>query len=238
MEYKCDYCNYTTEYKSSILYHINRQFKCCENPTFTENKRLLSCEFCNKTFNSLRSLNRHLENYCKIQAYKNQFDETINNKNIEITILKNIIKISEKTKSEPIQRNPFMNTSFDHLTNKDFKQICDNNCYCIKELVYRIHINPKSPENQNIYISNFKQNSVKIYNTFGKWELANWDEIINYIFENYQILIQDWIDKNGNALQKVQFSRFIDQKEIPSVLKILKNEIKLLLYNNSDLIKT
>lgn len=112
----CTRCKYKTKLKSDMKRHLNRQLKCgkdldCYNYTdeeiitksmtlmndekSTNDENKLECEYCNKSFSRVDSLNRHKKNNCKknintnnqtnnIQYINNQTNIQNNNNNIII----------------------------------------------------------------------------------------------------------------------------------------------------------
>ena len=111
---------------------------------------------------------------------------------------------------------------------------------CIPHLIKKIHFNPEKPENHNIYISNLKNNYIMTYDG-EKWNLHNRDNIINDIIDNNEIILEqkleDWIE-NGNMFPEImtKFNRYLEKKEKDEVINKIKDEIKLILYNNRKVI--
>ena len=107
-------------------------------------------------------------------------------------------------------------------------------------MIEKIHFNPKKPENHNIYISNLKNNYAMIYNG-NKWMICDReDSIQSLIDENEGILeqkIEEWLE-NGNEYPEImkKFNRYIEKKEDDRVLNKVKNEIRIMLFNNRDMI--
>jgi hypothetical protein len=80
-----------------------------------------------------------------------------------------------------------------------------------------------------------------IYNGL-KWELHDEDSIIEDLIDtNEEILtqkIEEWIENGNNyPLIMKKFERYIKQKENDIIKNKIKSMIRLLLYNNKDLIK-
>ena len=71
--YICNKCNKMFEYKSQYLIHINSKFSCIENDKTDANKeyniisieKKHNCINCQKSFTTMRSLNRHSIEFCK-----------------------------------------------------------------------------------------------------------------------------------------------------------------------------
>ena len=125
-----------------------------------------------------------------------------------------------------------------HLTNNDYIKIMNRGFNSVPYLIRAIHFNPIKPENKNIYIPNIKNKYVMLWN--GKdWKLNNSDDILDDLYENNSnILIdkmEEFIDIGDQLEPRIinKFKRFVDKKEEDSIKNKIKEEIKLLLYNNN-----
>ena len=103
---------------------------------------------------------------------------------------------------------------------------------CVKLITEKIHYNPKKPENMNIYISNLKNDYVTVYQN-GRWELIK--EFEN-IYEHKEILIEEWIEKEQNNYPELRdkFEIYVNNKENDKLLNNIKQDIKLMMYNNKN----
>ena len=136
----------------------------------------------------------------------------------------------------------YKDTDLSHLTDKDYLKCIKHSNFCVPNLIEKIHFNPKKPENHNIYISNLKNNYAMIYNG-SKWMICDReDSIQSLIDQNEGILeqkIEEWLE-NGNEYPEImkKFNRYIEKKEDDRVLNKVKNEIRLMLFNNRDMISS
>jgi len=107
-------------------------------------------------------------------------------------------------------------------------------------LIEQIHFDPQKPENHNIYISNIKNNYVMLYNG-NKWILKDRDEAITNLIDDKDVILEqkleEWIEK-GNEYPKImnKFKRYIEKKDNNKVLNKIKDEIKLVLFNNREIV--
>ena len=126
---------------------------------------------------------------------------------------------------------------------------------CIPNLIKRIHFDPKKPENHNIYkhsfsycglmppcacISNIKNKYIMIYDG-NQWILNDQGEAINDIIDTNEFVLEqkleEWIE-NGKDYPEImkKFNRYLEKKEKDEVINKIKDEIKLLLYNNRKVV--
>ena len=218
----------------------------------SEDEKCYKCEYCKKKFSHSQSLNRHVKNRCKVKKENEKEKDEMNkvvavlNKQLEDQkqqISELIKKTGNTTNNITYQQNNvsnnfkllgYRNTDISHLSDKDFIS-------CIPHLIKKIHFDPEKPENHNIYISNIKNNYAMTYDG-DKWNLSNRDDIINDILEEKEIIIEEkleeWLEK-GKQYPEImkKFTRYLEKKENDVVLDKIKDEIKLVLFNNRNLIK-
>jgi hypothetical protein len=178
----------------------------------------------------------------KIEKRDRQLEEK--NKQIDELIKKAGINIGTQNIQQNINQNikilAYDNTDLSHLKNKDYLKCLKRSNFCIPHLIEKIHFNPDKPENHNIYISNLKNNYVMIYNG-EKWMINDRDESIQNLIDDKESIIEqkleEWIEngKNYPDIMK-KFNRYLEKKENDTVLNKIKNEIKLMLFNNRDIV--
>ncbi len=230
-----------------------------------ESDNLFECEYCEKVFTRKDSLIKHKKNRCKIKKEIENEKEEMNkvvellNKQLEDQRkqlekreqqIDELIKKSGTTNITYNQQNNvnnnikllgYRNTDISHLSDKDFISCISHSNFCIPHLIKKIHFDPEKPENHNIYISNIKNNYAMTYDG-DKWNLTNRDDIINDILEEKEIIIEEkleeWLEK-GKKYPEImkKFTRYLEKKEHDVVLDKIKDEIKLVLFNNRNLIK-
>jgi hypothetical protein len=126
---------------------------------------------------------------------------------------------------------PYRQTDLSHLTDDDYKKCIKKVNHCVKTLIEKIHFNPEKPENMNIYISNMKDKYLMIYDG-ANWNLANKKDEINRLYEDKEMLLEEWLDTNPDAELKDKFLRYLKNKDIEDCLLQFKEDIKLMLYNS------
>ena len=223
------------------------------------NTKINKCKYCDKQFSRIDSLNRHYKT-CKEKKKTDEasihMQELVNllneqklelkekNKQIDELIKKAGINIATQNIQQNINQNikilAYDNTDLSHLKNKDYLKCLRRSNFCIPHLIEKIHFNPEKPENHNIYISNLKNNYVMIYNG-EKWMINDRDESIQNLIDDKESIIEqkleEWIEngKNYPDIMK-KFNRYLEKKENDTVLNKIKNEIKLMLFNNRDIV--
>ena len=86
-----------------------------------------------------------------------------------------------------------------------------------------------------------KNNYVMLYDG-NKWILKDRDDAITNLMDEKEIILEqkleEWIE-NGNDYPKImnKFKRYIDKKENNKVLNKIKDEIKLVLFNNRQFVE-
>ena len=164
------------------------------------------------------------------------------NKQIDELIKKSGINNSKITQN--IQNNikllAYKNTDISTISDNDIIKCINHNNMCVPQLIKMIHLDPKKPENHNIYISNLKNGYIMLYDGH-KWDTFNRDEKIIELIDDKQNIIEekleDWITKGKEYPELMKkFKRYLNKKENNEVLNKIKEEIKLMLYNNRKVI--
>ena len=222
----------------------------------TDKNSLFECEFCYKIFSRNDSLIRHQKGRCKnmdndnndmkelVKLLNDQLKEQQNQIMEQNNQIKELIKKAGITNIN-IQNNikllSYGNTDVSHLTDNDYMKCLNHSNFCVPHLIEKIHFNPQKPENHNIYISNIKNNYVMLYDG-DKWILKDRDEAITNLLDEKEVILEqkleEWIE-NGNDYPKImnKFKRYIDKKENNKVLNKIKDEIKLVLFNNRQFVE-
>ncbi len=220
------------------------------------------CKYCNKILSSYKNLHRHLKT-CKEKIKddqcRNNMMELVNKLNDQLEkkdklLEKQSKQIDELIKKAGITQNiqnniqntnnikilAFKNTDISHLTDKDFMYCLNRSNMCVPNLIKKIHFNPKKPENHNVYISNIKNKYAMVYDG-NKWNLSNQNETIEDLIDTNEIYLEqkleEWIE-NGSEYPEImkKFNRYLEKKEKDDVLNAIKEEIKLILFNNRKII--
>ena len=237
--FECKYCNKCFSKSSNLTRHL----KTCKEKKQNEEEKsnLLSLiELLNQQLEEQRECMKEQKEQLSKQLEKR--DKQIEEQNIQIRelIKKSGINIGTQNIQQNIKILAYNNTDLSHLTDKDYLKCLKHSNFCIPHLIKEIHFNPKKPENHNIYISNLKNNYVMIYNG-SKWMLNDRDESIQSLIDDKESIIEqkleEWIENGYNYPDIMKkFNRYLEKKENNTVIDKIKGEIKLMLFNNRDII--
>ncbi len=162
------------------------------------------------------------------------------NKQIDELIKKAGINISTTNVMNNIKLLSYSETDRSHLTDKDIIKCLKHSNFCIPHLIEKIHFDKNKPQNHNVYISNLKNKYIMIYDG-NKWVCKDRDEqLMNLIDDNegiFEYKIEEWI-QDGNKFPKMmkKFNTYVGIKDNNMVINKIKDEIKLLLYNNRNIV--
>lgn len=256
--YSCKICNYYTELKSNYNRHIKTKI---HNKKIQENskKEIFICKYCNRNFTHHQSMYRHIKYYCNnnkdegLKELVRLMNLKMQQKDKEIEYQKKqnekqqkqIDKLMDKLQVTHITNNTtnhiqnniqllsYKETDISHLTENDYVQSIKKVSYCVKEIIERIHFNPKKPENMNIYISNLKDKYIMIFEE-GNWNIKHKNNEIDTLYDKKEMLLEDWIERFGNKDLKEKFEKYMNNKEHNLNISEIKEEIKLMMYNKKN----
>ncbi len=231
--YTCSGCQFTTTLRANYNRHLttNKHKKQLEiTKTLLDSK--FHCKYCSKSFTCKNAMYRHTKHRCeKNEEYVK--DLVINMQSEKIKQLE--LKLENKKQIDKLTSNihliPYQNTDTSHLTDEDFIQ-CVNQRNCVKHLIEKIHFNPTKPENRNVYISNLKDKYMMIYDV--TWKTEHKTEL-NKIYYDKEYIIREWLENDKYPELKQKFMKYLYQIENEETLNQMKEEIKLMMYNQKKL---
>jgi hypothetical protein len=166
-------------------------------------------------------------------------DRQIESQNKNIEKLMGKLEIHGSFNTTNIQNNitllAYRETDVSHLTDEDYRFCIKKVNHCVKSLIDKVHFNPNKPENRNIYISNMKDKYIMIYDG-NNWNLANKKEELERLYEEKEMMLEEWLETNPEPILKDKFIKYLNNKEDDECLNRIKEDIKLLLYNKGELV--
>jgi len=255
--YECDCCHFITNQHANYLRHLNTsKHKVIFNGlTLTTKPKEFVCEYCEQKFSFKQSMYKHIKYRCtknkdedvielvrlmnlKLQQKDTQLEsqqKQINTQTKQIEKLMGKLEINNSFNTN-ITLLAYKDTDVSHLTERDYVCCIKHVNFCVKKLIEQIHFNPEKPENMNIYISNLKDKYMMLYN--GKnWNITNKKEL-DCIYDDKEMMLDQWMDEQHKYPElKEKFDRYINNKEKDDTLNMIKEEIKLMMYNNKNLIE-
>ena len=245
MEYVCKCCDYKTIYQTNYKKHLDsKKHK-------TKMVEPFVCKYCEKVFKFKQSMYYHIKYTCKKNTDEDlkELIRLLNQDNKELVSQvqaknKQIEKLAGKLEihglnvsfnTTNIQNNitllPYRETDMSHLTDDDYKKCIKKVNHCVKSLIEKVHFNPEKPENMNIYISNMKDKYLMIYDGTN-WNLANKKDEIDRLYEDKEMMLEEWLETNPEPDLKEKFMRYLKNKGMEDCLLHFKDDVKLMLYNS------
>jgi hypothetical protein len=234
---KCEFCEKIYSRDDSLHRHL----KICKEKKRDEEVKESMMEL-------VQLLNKKLDNQSnQIDDFKKELskrDKELTKRDNQIDELIKKAGINNSHNTVNVQNNikllSYSDTDRSHLTDNDILKCLKHSNFCIPYLIEKIHFDANKPENHNVYISNLKNKYVMMYDG-NKWECKDRDEqITNLIDDNEGIIeykLEEWLEKGVEYPEMMKkFNRYIQKKDNNKVVNIIKDEIKLLLYNNRSIV--
>lgn len=239
----CDKCS--KMYSSLITYNNHIRLNRCKIKT-----NEIICNYCDKIFKSKQWRQKH-EIKCKTTH-----DGEIKKLNDKIIELERMVKLSQPSTTNNIVNNNIVNNTqvnyfinnygdedVSRITKRDFLRIFKTRKMSIPKVIEMIHFNKDLPQNHNVYISNYKDNYALIF-TDNKWKIIDKNEILRkLIFDSRDLLETEFLEFKASELKNKMdersmelFQDYLDNVEDDNIMNGLKETIKLLLYNEKDMV--
>ena len=250
VSYLCPRCGYETNKKCNIKTHFNRKKGC--KPIRSEidikefRESILNGTYKEDSFAINRISDNEIvvigdvdasEHFAEANILENkikELEETINNlKSQTHTVINN----NNSTNINVNITLPHSSSNYGFLSDKDYIQCINRMMLSVPTLIQKVHFDAKHPENHNICITNSKNKRVMVYNE-EQWDLCNQENIINELINNNEIVLEEWLDHGDEKYPKAmeKFQKYLELKEEDGVVDKIKEEIKLMLYNNRKLV--
>jgi DNA-directed RNA polymerase subunit RPC12/RpoP len=222
-------------------------------------KKHPTCNDCGKEFNNLSNLSRHKKGRCKgspklvIEVDKmKELLEKMNQMEAELLKLKSEGATPKNTISgdmvmgnksgdtnNTINILAFGSNDWESLvTEEECKRILKTGFQAVPNLVNHVHFNKDLPNLQNCYISNFRGKHAFAHDGLS-WKLVEIADVVEKLRDDKKDYLELKYDEYRNSLDmitKKRFDKFLDEKDTDVVINKQKEDIKLLLYNNANLV--
>ena len=112
---------------------------------------------------------------------------------------------------------------------------------CIPQILKKVHFDPEKPENHNVVISSMNNKYIKLHDG-QKWNLRDREETVEDLFADAEDLLEtkleSWQEEENPKSEKAsrKYQIYLEVKEKAELYKKIKQEMKLLLFNNRNLI--
>ena len=230
-EHLCKYCGKEFVFKQSMYRHI--KYRCTKNKDedMKELVRLMNLKL-EQTRTELEKTQNELKIQCKQNESQNKKIQQLSDK---LQIQGSFNGSFNNTVNIQNFILPYRDTDLSHLTDKDYVNFIKQVNFRVKDFIEKVHFNPEKPENMNMYISNMKDKYMMIYDN--KWELKNKTEL-NTIYEDKDSIIENWYEneKDNHPELKKFVDRYYKNIKNPEILRYIKGELKLMMYNKKDMI--
>jgi len=231
--YSCKYCEQTFKFKQSMYRHI--KYTCTKNKDedLKELVRLMNLKI--ETEKKEREMERK-EFQKQLEKQQKVFQKKILAQDKQIEKLMGKLEIHGSFNNNTINNYTLLayrETDLSHLTHEDYRGCYKQVNHCVKHLIEKVHFNPAKPENMNIYISNMKDKYLMVYDG-NNWNLANKVDELDRLYEEKEMMLEEWLDSNPDPILKEKFIKYLNNKESDECLNHIKEEIKLMLYNKGN----
>jgi len=226
-EFACKYCDKRFSFRQSMYRHI--KYTCTKNKDedLKELVRLMNIQM-EKQKNELLNQSNKIETQSnKIETQAKQIEKLMGKLEVGNTFNTAIVN--------NIQLLGYRQTDISHLTDQDYRSCIKRVNHCVKNMIEKVHFNPSKPENMNIYISNIKEKYIMVYDG-ANWNLANRKDELDRLYEEKEMMLEEWLDSNPDEELKKKFMKYLDNKENDECLNRIKEEIKLMLYNKQNML--
>jgi hypothetical protein len=262
--YDCKRCGYKTEYKQSLIRHLNRAKPCDETYDTTPREAILkelqrkhdsesihTCVYCNAEFTFKNNMFRHQKN-CKKKVDNseiNELKEQMKQMALQLEELKlngtHTVNNTNNVQNNiiNIQLKDFGLESQAHLTTEFL-----NKCFADKglvSLIENLHFDQEAPQNHNVRLRSRKQELMEVF-SHGKWLVKDQDQTLTELIQSgYRILRMHGKRNKENIMEEEGIDE-VDYDEIVQwletiyedrkVQKPIKRDLIILFMNNQAML--
>ena len=221
----------------------------------------LTCQHCDKTYSRPDVRKRH-EETCKekpVEIETKESDEgtaallelvkTLNEQRKEdrqeMELLKDLVKKAGVTNYNTTNHNtmnivilPYNETDVSHLKDRDFYNSISRCVLSVPRLINKIHFDKNKPENHNIYISNISKGHAMVWDG-KKWLVKDQTDVVEDLIAENEYRLEDWVQEGQHKFPKAmeKFKLYVSKRDEKGVPEMVRKEVKMMLYNNRDMIE-
>jgi len=237
-KYNCTYCSKRFTRSDSLKRHIMTRCKVKNDKNIEQeiNKDEINKDEINKDeiLEQMRILQKeYIDLKEELDKIKNP-SIILNNTNTDNSINTNINNMT-------INLVAFGKENLDEiLSDQICNKILERGLNAIPILIEYVHFNKKKPEYHNCYVSNMRDNHANVYDG-EKWCLVDINTTIQDITEKEGEFLENKYESLASESKltdksDTQFKRYLKIKDDTELLKRYKNDIKLMFYNNRDIV--
>lgn len=250
-ELQCQDCDKIFSSKSNLNRHLNG--RCKEINNNNENEKTQIFEKLLREVEELKERNKQIE------EKNNQIEKTNHKLLKEVTKLKSCKKSPNNINSNntntanigQINNNNINNNNINiklvafkkedvsFITDDVYKKILNKGFKSVPSLVEYIHFNNEQPQNTNVYISNMRDKYALVYDG-NNWQLRDRETIMKELIDDKTQILSLKFDEMIKDLDEFtirKFSRFLDESDDNEVVSQIKDDLRLVLYNNRKMIE-
>ena len=248
VQYTCPKCTKLFTHKGNYTKHLNSMRGCQLKHDEPSELLTTQCACCFKTFsNKHNKLKHERTSKCFIKS-KEGNDEKYLKLEEKIRELEHMIKnginpITTNTNTHNTQHNTIIQNQFvlhkygdedlSHISDQKMIQIF-NRCFgSVPAFIKMKHFNTEKPENCNVYIADIKGKYALVYNGH-QWNVTDKKQFLHEMYEencDYLVCAFKEMKSTLNSTTLGHFNKFIYQKDDDEMINALKENIKLMLYN-------
>jgi len=238
----CDKCSKL--YSSASSYNRHIKLSRCKIKV-----NEMVCSYCDKSYKSKQNRQKH---EIKCRDMRDNEIKRLNEKIVELektviltqpSITNNIVNNNNTNTQVNYFINNYGNEDTSHITKRDFLRIFKTRKMSIPTFIEMLHFNKDAPQNHNVYISNYKDCYALIFSN-NKWKIIDKNEILRkLIFDSRDLLETEFDEFKASELKNKMdersmelFQEYLDNVEEDNIMNGLKETIKLLLYNEKDMV--
>jgi hypothetical protein len=204
------------------------------------------CIFCYKTFSTKATKRRHELHYCREIKPENLEDKITRLEQEKLEWVKEKEELYKKidalitkvgnTYNTQININSYGSEDISHITNNYKLKLLKTPYGAIPSLIEHIHFNNEYPENQNIIVSNKKENVIRVYEG-NKWVFKEKRSAINDLIDSKYFIIDNFYDNGSKYLSSFQKKNYEDfrgkyDENDPELMNNLKKNVEITILNN------